>query len=216
MAARRPRRGQAIPCPRCFPSPSSSSNRRCFMLSSLPGLRKPRRAPSQAPKARPAVERLEDRCLLDANVLQTNLVSDLPGVAMFQDPHLVNPWGIAESSKSPFWISDNNAGVSTLYNTAGMPQALAASIPSPGDPTGPGGTPTGTVFNIARGSGAFKITDGTHTAPAVFLFATEDGTIVGWNPGVDPTGKFDGPGGVSTHAVIVPGTPAGAVYKGLA
>src|SRR5262249_10244007 len=174
------------------------------------------------PSARPRLEALEDRCLMDANVLQTNLVSDLPGVAMFQDPHLVNPWGIAESSKSPFWVSDNNAGVSTLYDTAGMPQPLVVSIPAPGDLTGASGTPTGTVFNIALGSGAFKITDGTHTAPAIFLFATEDGTIVGWNPGVDPTGKFDGPGGASTHAVIVvdnsanPSADDGAVYKGMA
>src|SRR5439155_25129061 len=102
---------------------------------------------------RPTLESLEDRCLLDANVLQTNLVSDLAGVAMFQDPHLVNPWGISESPKGPFWVSDNNAGVATLYNTAGMPQSLVVSIPAPGDPTGASGTPTGTVFNIALGSG---------------------------------------------------------------
>ena len=54
--------------------------------------------------------------MLSANVLQTNLVSDLPGVAQVQDPNLVNPWGISESSGSPFWISDNNAGVASLYN----------------------------------------------------------------------------------------------------
>src|SRR5262249_38680522 len=62
----------------------------------------------------------------------------------------------------------------------------------------------------------------THTAPAIFLFATEDGTIVGWNPSVDPTGKFDGPNGNSTHGVIAvdnsanPTADNGAVYKGLA
>jgi uncharacterized protein (TIGR03118 family) len=169
---------------------------------------------------RPALESLEDRCLLDANVLQTNLVSDLPGVATFQDPHLVNPWGISESATSPFWVSDNNAGVSTLYNTAGTPQSLVVSIPAPGDPTGASGTPTGTVFNIALGSGAFKITDGTHTAPAIFLFATEDGTIVGWNPGVNPPG-ID-PATAGKHGIIAvpnsatPSTADGAVYKGLA
>src|SRR5437660_1845763 len=171
---------------------------------------------------RPWLECLEDRSLLSANVLQTNLVSDLAGVAMFQDPHLVNPWGISESSTSPFWVSDNNAGVSSLYNTAGTPQALFVNIPSPGDLTGNSGTPTGTVFNIDLAGKGFMITDGTHTAPAVFLFATEDGTIVGWNPGVDPTGKFDGPNHSSTHAVVAvdnsanPTAAAGAVYKGLA
>ena len=58
--------------------------------------------------ARPALEALETRCLLSADVmpnltvLQTNLVSDLPGVAQVQDPHLKNPWGISESGRSPF------------------------------------------------------------------------------------------------------------------
>src|SRR5262245_48188746 len=169
---------------------------------------------------RPALEALEDRCLLDANVLQTNLVSDLAGVAMSQDPHLVNPWGISESATSPFWVSDNDAGVSSLYNTAGMPQSLVVSIPAPGDPTGASGTPTGTVFNFAQGSGAFMITDGTHTAPAIFLFATEDGTIVGWNPGVNPPG-ID-PATVGKHGIIAvdnsatPSAADGVVYKGLA
>jgi uncharacterized protein (TIGR03118 family) len=171
--------------------------------------------------AKPCVEVLEDRCLLSGNVLQTNLVSDLAGVAQTQDKNLVNPWGISESPGSPFWISDNNAGLSTLYNTAGAPNALVVSIPSPGDPASSTGAPTGTVFNADLAGGGFKISDGTHTTPAVFLFATEDGTILGWNPTVDPTGKLDGPNGVSTHAVIAvdnsanPTAADGAVYKGL-
>src|SRR5215813_13898749 len=139
------------------------------------------------------------------------------------DQNLKNPWGVAESAGSPFWISDNNAGVATLYNVPGAKVSinpLVVRIPTPISSSG--GAPTGAVFNIALGAGAFKITDGIHTAPAVFLFATEDGTIVGWNPGVDPTGKFDGPGGASTHAVIVvdnsaiPSAADGAVYKGMA
>ena len=73
------------------------------------------------------MEALEDRCLLSANVLQTNLVSDLPGIAV-KDPNLVNPWGISESSTSPFWISDNNAGVSTLYSVPGRTTRRSRSI----------------------------------------------------------------------------------------
>ncbi len=196
-----------------------------------------------APTFRPALESLEDRQLLAGNVLQTNLVSDLPGVAQIHDPNLVNPWGISESpgsNGSPFWISDNNAGVSTLYNsnfktTPPTPIALnplVVDIPAPGDPLGATGTPTGTVFNIDLGGGGFKITGPnksgqTASAPSVFLFATEDGTIVGWNPGIDPSGQFAGPGGASTHAVIAvdnsgnnftepdPAKQTGAVYKGL-
>jgi uncharacterized protein (TIGR03118 family) len=173
-----------------------------------------------------AVEPLEDRRVLSGNVLQTNLVSDLPGVAQHLDPHLVNPWGISESAGSPFWVSDNNAGVSTLYNTAGTPQSLVVSIPAPGDPLGATGTPTGTVFNIDGGpSGGFQLKGvsktGTATsASAIFLFVTEDGTIVGWNPGVNPTG-FD-PTKAGTYGIIAvdnsanPSADNGAVYKGLA
>src|SRR5215469_101794 len=144
-------------------------------------------------------------------VLQTNLISDLPGVADVPDPNLVNPWGISESGGSPFWISDNNAGLSTLYNvpdTAGAPVSInpiAVNIPTPVGDTG--GTPNGMVFNTDLAGGAFPVTGPnkagvTTSAAALFLFATEDGTLVGWNPGIDPTGKFDGPGGASTHAVI--------------
>ncbi|HEV3142843.1 MAG TPA: TIGR03118 family protein [Gemmataceae bacterium] len=190
--------------------------------------------------ARPqlSLERLECRTVPSGTtVLQTNLVSDLAGVAAVQDPHLVNPWGISESSGSPFWISDNNAGVSTLYNVPGANNTpvsinpLVVSIPTPGDPLGASGTPTGTVFNIDGGAtGGFKISGVSKTgqptsASAIFLFATEDGTIVGWNPGVNPTGFATAKAG--TYGIIAvdnsgnnftepdPGKQTGAVYKGL-
>ena len=122
-----------------------------------------------------------------------------------QDPNLLNPWGLTASSTSPFWVSDNGAGVSTLYNTAGTPQALVVSIPAPGDPLGKKGTPTGAVFNIDPALSDFQISGVTAggvltKARAVFLFATEDGTIVGWNPGVNPLG-FD-PAKAGTYGII--------------
>src|ERR1700680_1723150 len=80
------------------------------------------------------------------NYLQTNLTSDLPGVAANQDPNLANPWGIAFSPTSPFWISDNHTGLSTLYNGAGKPLSLVVTVPPP--PGGaPPAAPTGVVFN---------------------------------------------------------------------
>src|SRR4029077_8531724 len=106
------------------------------------------RTPAAKPRPyRLAVEQLEDRQLLSANFLQTNLVSDIPGMAQAFDPNLVNPWGLVASSGSPWWVSDNNAGVSTLYNGQGQKQALQVSIPTPGDPAGASGAPTGIVFN---------------------------------------------------------------------
>src|SRR5262249_34566307 len=82
-----------------------------FVLKLLPGSRR-RKGTSVRKLTRSGLklEPLEARDLLSANVVQTNLVSDLPGVAQFQDPNLVNPWGISESGTSPFWLSDNNAG----------------------------------------------------------------------------------------------------------
>lgn len=125
------------------------------------------------------------------------------------DPNLVNPWGISFSPSGPFWISDNNAGVSSLYNGQGKPQSLVVSIPPPaGSPAGSAGTPTGTVFN---GTAAFTVTANSKSGSSIFLFATEDGTIAGWSPSVD-----------TTHAVIAvdnsanPTASTGAVYKGLA
>ncbi len=126
--------------------------------------------------------------------VQTNLVSDLPGVAAATDPNLINPWGISASATSPMWIADNGTGVSTLYNGAGTAIPLVVTIPPPAG--GTGAAPTGTVFNTTT---QFLV-DGT---PARFLFATEDGTISGWNAG--------------TAAVLeVDNSSSGAVYKGLA
>jgi uncharacterized protein (TIGR03118 family) len=122
---------------------------------------------------------------------QTNLVSDLPGVAKFTDPQLVNPWGIAESPGSPFWIANNGTGVSTLYNTGGVKQGLVVTIPSATTGTS---APTGQVFN------ATKSFNGD-----AFIFASEDGAITGWRPALGTTAE-----------VLVNGSANDSVYKGLA
>jgi uncharacterized protein (TIGR03118 family) len=96
---------------------------------------------------------------------QTNLVSDLPGVAEFQDPDLVNPWGMATGG-GPIWVSDNGSDLSTLYNTAGQKQGLVVSIPSM--------APTGQVFNP---------NPATDFGGAHFIFASENGGIDAWSSG---------------------------------
>ena len=131
--------------------------------------------------------------------LQTNLTSDQSGMAANMDPNLVNPWGMSRSSGSPWWISDNGTGLSTLYNAAGVAQALVVTIP-PADPSqSPTGTPTGTVFS---GGASFLLAP---AKPALFMFVTEDGTVSGWNPGVSPT-----------SAVIKVNTKSASVFKGAA
>src|SRR6266478_894823 len=112
------------------------------------------------------------------------------------DTNLVNAWGLSRASGSPWWVSDNGTGLSTLYNAAGVPQALVVTIPTP-DGTGTS-APTGTVVNATPG---FLVGPG---AKAFFLFVTEDGTIAGWNPTVNP------------NAVILKNRAGKAVYKGCA
>ncbi|SRR5579884_98028 len=136
--------------------------------------------------------------------LQHNLVADTPGVADRTDPNLIDPWGISESAASPFWVSDHGTGLATLYNSTGVPQALKVIIPA-GAASGSGaaGKPTGQVQNSAAASGAFPVATGR---AASFIFATEDGTISGWNANVD-----------AAHAIVkVDNSTSGAVYKGLA
>jgi uncharacterized protein (TIGR03118 family) len=139
-------------------------------------------------------------------------------VAKFADANLVNPWGLTASATSALWVGNGGTGVATLYNSQGTPQALVVSIPSAADPLGNGGIPTGAVFNNAP-AGSFKLTGvdrngETITAPAVFLFATKDGNILGWNPNVNPPG-FD-PAKLGKYAIIAVPNSASAAYTGLA
>jgi len=137
--------------------------------------------------------------------LQHNLVADLPGVADFTDANLVNPWGIAFSATSPFWISANHSGLSTLYNSSGAPQSLVVNIPPPTNGVPPA-APTGIVFN---GSTGFTVVPG---APARFIFSTEDGTIVGWNNGTNAVVKVDNSGSGAVYKGLAIGTTAGAAH----
>jgi uncharacterized protein (TIGR03118 family) len=136
---------------------------------------------------------------------QTNLVSDIMGMAQTQDPSLVNPWGLSRSSGSPWWVANNGTGTSTLYNGAGgiipINGTGIVNIPAPkGAPAGTKSTPTGTVFNGS--STDFLLPNGKG---AVFIFVTEDGTISGWNGGTDAVRVVDNNGNGSAN---------GAVYKG--
>jgi uncharacterized protein (TIGR03118 family) len=150
---------------------------------------------------------IADAKLARGSFHQTNLVSDIPGLAQSTDANLKNPWGLSSSPTSPIWVSDNNAGVSTLYRGDGSKVALTVTIPAPDAPAG--GTPTGTVFNTTASD--FQVSKGTTKAKALFLFATEDGTILGWNPTVAATSAV-----IAVDNSMVPDAADGAVYKGLA
>ncbi|HEY3202861.1 MAG TPA: TIGR03118 family protein [Thermoanaerobaculia bacterium] len=121
------------------------------------------------------------------NYRVTILVASEEDEAPLQDTHLVNAWGIAASDSGPWWVADNATGFSTIYTGDG---AKLGEVVVPG-------APTGTVFN---GGGSFQLAP---NSPALFLFASEDGTFSAWNPSL---------GG---SAVVVFNDP-GSIYKGMA
>jgi uncharacterized protein (TIGR03118 family) len=130
----------------------------------------------------------------------TNFQSDIHGVAQHADSNLVNPWGMAVSTTGTIWVSDNGTGVSTLYNQDGTAVPLVVKIPPSAGNTD-GAPPTGTVFNNTQ---SFQVTKNGISAPAIFIFVSEDGAISGWNPTVD-----------ATHAIkAVDNSNHGAIYKG--
>jgi uncharacterized protein (TIGR03118 family) len=146
---------------------------------------------------------------LGQHYTQVNLVSNASGVAPVTDPTLINPWGLSRSSSSPWWISDNGTGLSTLFNGAGVKNSLIVTIPKvdPNNKTFPAGTPTGTIFNSVPTD--FVLPGGFASS---FLFATLDGAIAGWNPNV---GIAPGANAPSVNAVIAVKTTDGSSYTGL-
>ena len=130
----------------------------------------------------------------------TSLVSDGFASAPSTDPLLKNPWGVAFNPAGFVWVADNATGVSTLYDGSGARQSLVVRIPGAG---GAAGHPTGIVFS---GSGDFVVSQNGLSGPARFVFASEDGTVSGWAPNVNPTNAV----------LVIDNSSRKAVYKGLA
>ena len=126
---------------------------------------------------------------------QHNLVTDdqSANTADVTDPNLKNAWGMSSSPSSPFWISDNGTGLSTLYRVTPQNDTVTKvglEVSIPGD-----GSVTGQVFNSA-GAGHFNGDN--------FLFVSEDGTVSGWR------------GALGTSAETLVTGSADNVYKGTA
>ncbi len=122
------------------------------------------------------------------------LISNLPNVAPNTDPNLINPWGMFFTPSGNFWVADNGSDLSTLYQPDG---AIINFV------VGAFGAPTGTIRNSS--SSQFLIGSGANIHPSSFLFATESGTILGFNSLVDP----------NNAVIAVDNSSSGAIYKGL-
>src|SRR5262245_39768639 len=130
-----------------------------------------------------------------SHYLLQNLVSDIPNLASITDTNLLNPWGLAFGPSTPFWVADNHAGLSTVYNSTGGVQSVVVTIPPPSGGTPPA-APTGILFNTTTN---FAV----NGEPAKFIFATEDGTISAWSSGTTAVLEADNSG-------------SDTIYKGIA
>jgi uncharacterized protein (TIGR03118 family) len=146
----------------------------------------------------------------------TPLVSNQAGKAAVQDPNLQNAWGVAFTpAASPFWIADNNTGLSTLYDGDGTIVPLVVKIPCPpkagqGSSCPTTASPTGMVWNPTTNPATAFLVPGT-TLPASFIWATEDGTISAWTGGLTPADDAV----LAVDNSILPTAKRGAVYKGV-
>ena len=156
-----------------------------------------------------------------AQYTRTDLVTNSGAGGTVSDPHLVNAWGLVSTTTSPFWVSDNSTGVSTLYsisNKSGVSATPAGLVVTILSASGGQGTPTGIVApQTPMGDTAFVVSgvDATGkpvSANSLFIFATLDGTISGWNPTVDVISAT----GASTATLTADRSSVGATYTGLA
>jgi uncharacterized protein (TIGR03118 family) len=143
-----------------------------------------------------------------ASFLQTDLVSDIPGLATITDPMLQNSWGISHSATSPFWISNQVTNTTTLYAVTGSTNVTKANptnangfVAIPTTASGPQG-PTGQVFNTNTSASSFPVGNGGNGATAHFIFADLNGTISAWNTGTTAFTQVTTPGALYTGLAI--------------
>jgi len=144
-----------------------------------------------------------------ASYIQTDLVSDIVGLATIADPELINPFGVSHSSTSPFWVSNNAVNTSTLYAVTDSTNVMKVNINPPPSafvdiPTTPAGTASGNqgpTGQVANTSSLFLVKNGGDGSAAHFIFANDNGTISAWDKG---------------QTAFIQVTTAGADYSGLA
>jgi uncharacterized protein (TIGR03118 family) len=128
---------------------------------------------------------------------EVDLVSNVPDLAAVPDDHVKNAWGLALGPTTPLWVANNGTDTATIYRggLGGAPPTIAPLVVSVQ------GGPTGQAFN---GTSDFAVSGPLGSGPALFLFVTEGGDVLGWSPAAD-----------GTHALLGRHVE-GAIYKGLA
>jgi hypothetical protein len=153
----------------------------------------------------------------DADIyVQTNLVSDIPGMAPNTDPNLQGAWGVSFSTKSAFRVSDqaavyNGSGASSVYRVSDTPIPTSSGSvvtigvaneggapPNPNQTNGPTGQVSTGAPGITTGPTSFLV----GTSKAAVIFANLDGSISGWNGGASSTIEATVPGASFTGLAI--------------
>ena len=141
-----------------------------------------------------------------AQYVETNLVSNEPGVAPVTDPNLIDPWGLAMSATSPLWVANQGSGTATVYKITGASSSTTqltegvANIggAAPSDANGPTGQVSTASPGVTTGTADFQVSG----SKASFIFANLDSSISAWR------------GGMTTSSITA--TVAGASFTGLA
>jgi uncharacterized protein (TIGR03118 family) len=145
--------------------------------------------------------------IAQAQFKQTDLVSDMPGLAKVTDPNLVNPWGVSNLPGSPFWISNQGTGTSTLYSITGSTGVAPANFFPPNSVAIPAPGPTGQVANPGTSFLINPFPATTASTPALFIFANLNGAIYAWNGS-----NIDG----VTNPAVLAAPSTGGSFTGLA
>jgi uncharacterized protein (TIGR03118 family) len=155
----------------------------------------------------------------EAQYVRTDLASNVPGAAPSTDEqHLINSWGLTALQGTPFWLSDNGSGFSTLYTGTGQQAGLIVTIPpAPSSGTNAIGSPTGTVGDISPNPGDFVVTENGKSGKSLFIFSTLDGTISAWSPKADGIVPDPATNTQKSHTTIMcDRSKEGSTYTGLA
>lgn len=98
---------------------------------------------------------------------RTALVSDVSTEAPVRDLNLRGSWGLAAAPNGPWWVSDEQDGLSTVYTATGTIVPTLVSVPSAQFDNTKNGSPTGIVYNPSS----------SDFLGASFIYCTYDGTI---------------------------------------
>ena len=140
-----------------------------------------------------------------APYVQTDLVSDLTGLAQLTEPELVNPWGVSHTGTSPIWTSNQGTSTANLFS---ITSALTVTKVAPAGTNGnitipPGGVGTGPTGQVASTSTtSFLVGNGGDNNPAHFMFANLNGTIAAWDTGQGAFTQVTTPGALYTGLAI--------------